>query len=241
MPYIWETEQWPSLRWDDQSLAKLVARTSREGAAQRTTNQGSQPSAGRLRGETHVIEMGEAHQELSGHGLPRHHGSRRARRIAQGRRRRPKHQLLAGRAVNCAGKFEPRSPALLSPSGRNAQLESDPPQDLFEYRRRDLPQLARVDGLDGRNFRRADDRRRGEPRLHGIVHGHVARPAPILGARNHQDPEKPMSDTHPAHRHDQRRPILPCRPIGVGEWHLYHVSLLKARHTLSCRPPSSIR
>jgi Fic family protein len=30
MPYIWETEQWPSLRWDDQSLAKLLARTSHE-------------------------------------------------------------------------------------------------------------------------------------------------------------------------------------------------------------------
>jgi Fic family protein len=30
MPYIWENEQWPALRWDDQALAKLLANTSRE-------------------------------------------------------------------------------------------------------------------------------------------------------------------------------------------------------------------
>src|SRR5882672_154830 len=30
MPYIWENEQWPTLRWDDQALAKLLAHTSRE-------------------------------------------------------------------------------------------------------------------------------------------------------------------------------------------------------------------
>jgi Fic family protein len=30
MAYIWQNEQWPNLRWDDQSLANLLARTSRE-------------------------------------------------------------------------------------------------------------------------------------------------------------------------------------------------------------------
>jgi len=30
MPYIWEHEQWPDLRWDDPALAKLLTRVSRE-------------------------------------------------------------------------------------------------------------------------------------------------------------------------------------------------------------------
>jgi Fic family protein len=30
MPYIWQDDQWPDLRWDDRALANLLARTSRE-------------------------------------------------------------------------------------------------------------------------------------------------------------------------------------------------------------------
>ena len=38
-----------------------------EGAAQRTADQGSQSAARRLRGQAHVVEVGEAREELAGH------------------------------------------------------------------------------------------------------------------------------------------------------------------------------
>ena len=45
---------------------------SRRRVVQRPPAQGSQPAARRLRGQAHLVQMGEAYQVLAGHGTPRH-------------------------------------------------------------------------------------------------------------------------------------------------------------------------
>ena len=67
-----------------------------QAVAERAAGQGAQQAARRLRGEAHDVEMGQARQVFAGHGLPRHPGSRRTRRSAQGSGRRAQYELFFG-------------------------------------------------------------------------------------------------------------------------------------------------
>jgi hypothetical protein len=65
------------------------------GVVQRAAERDRELTAGRVRGQAHLVEMGEAHEVLTGHGQPRHQRLGPTGHLDEGRCRWPEHELLA--------------------------------------------------------------------------------------------------------------------------------------------------
>ena len=66
-------------------------------APERPAETDPQSTAGWLRGQTHVIQMGDADEIIAGHGVARHRRSSCQKHPRQGRRRRSQHKLFTCR------------------------------------------------------------------------------------------------------------------------------------------------
>ena len=146
-------------------------------------------------------------------------------------------------ALTCATPLLCSPPQILHSPGsieRNADNAPETDCNGFAIDPRQCAEPLRVSGSYCSNLRWADDRWSREARTIEIRYAYIVRPAPVLGAGDHDQPQKAMRHLDLSGGDDEGGTALSNRPVCIWERDLDDVPNVKDRHTRAGRPRTTI-